>query len=353
MQRPRSTPIFCARARAALLLFAVSASLCALFSALESAYWNEKLSDEALRRASARYLTNGELAEYEHWGASTPLSFGAFEDRLLASALDYGRSRNFSPEALKTIEKGVVRWGVDENKVERVFGEKIDLENARSEERRDYASERARDRQAARTAKESLKLLEDAQGDLDLTAAMQFLNEFDLNEDPAFDEREACVNDDRFRFHFENECENEFGNEYGNENRFQNGTLKDEIFLMASRPEIGNPLDSALIVSGSDFAASGAAIYGRRACEASQRLFLLVSLGTFFYLPRTANWGAFPLRVLFGAERVVRAVARFLERLSALAFTPRTITPYRSFTVSELPRESASLRELDVVRLLI
>ncbi len=331
--------------RAALFSFAAFVlSLCAL-SVLESAYWNDRLSPEAFERASARYLVSGELAS--RVSCDDAILPAALDDRLLDSASKYARFHGSDATTLQTIAVGLARWGVDSEKTRDALGAPTAETDCA---RYDFVEARFRDSLASLDAKDALNAMEsvDSLNDANLAAALDFLNALD----PSSDE-----------YHNEYENENHNGNDNGYDNRYgyeyryrfhnENGNDNARVYLSTAAVEGSDPIDSVLVVSSDDIIPCEYAIYARRACEASSRLFFLLALGTLFYLPAASRISDSAFGVVYGVASIVRAIEEYLKRLNEAS--TRFLAMIRVYLVANtrLLKNSNALDALESVRLLI
>lgn len=335
--------------RAALFSFAAFVlSLCAL-SVLESAYWNDRLSPEAFERASARYLVSGELAL--RVSCDDAILPAALDDRLLDSASKYARFHGSDATTLQTIAVGLARWGVDSEKTHDALG----IPAAETDcARYDYVEARFRDSLASLDAKDALNAMEsaDPSNDADLAAALDFLNALDPSSDEYHNEYENENHNGN-----DNGYDNRYGNRYGYEYRYrfhnENGNDNARVYLTTAAVEGSDPIDSVLVVSSDDIIPCEYAIYARRACEASSRLFFLLALGTLFYIPAASRISDSAFGVVYGVASIVRAIEEYLKRLNAAS--TRFLVMIRVYLVvnNRLLRNSNALDALESVRLLI
>ncbi len=211
------------RARTLFVCFSASLSLLAVAFVLDLGYWNARLSLESARRACSRYSTSDDERTVECVSFSI-LDRSENQTRLLASAEEYRRARDYDAASEAAVASGLARWGLDET------------QNAL-----DVARLREEDNLASRAAIDALEAFE---SDDALDAALAFLNELD---DPV-----------------------ETSEDYA-------------LWLFAI--ESGDPIDAVGIVSERDFVASPLVRSARKTADASSRVFLILTLGVFLLTP--------------------------------------------------------------------
>jgi len=217
---------------------------------LDSSYWNWRLSDESCARASTRFSTSsGERADI--WDEATPVrTRSSLNRRLENSALDYWNAYGTSDSnALRTIFVGLSRWGVDQATLERVENATGACEqewNALERECWNDGADFESDYLAAQKAIDALENWGDESADVDL--ALDFLRELDGDD-------------------------------------FDGASSSDQTLWAFDVPQ-GDPLDFAGFVTSGDFEPFAAIKTARCACDASSRLFFLLTLGGLFFSRR-------------------------------------------------------------------
>jgi len=240
---------------------------------LDSSYWNWRLSDESLARASTRSSTSSGEKVDERRDATPIRTRSDLNRRLADSALEYWNAYGTSDSSVaQTIAVGLARWGVDQATLERVESAIGAFESNWNTTEREYRNGVSNVEPDSLSSQEAIDVLEnwdDESNDLDI--ALDFLRELD---DDKIDDANS-----------------------------------DDPTLWTFDVKKGDPLDCSGFVTSEDFEPIAAIQTARRARDASSRVFFLLTLGGFFFSRRES-----PLNSVLG----INAVRRELDAFEAL-----------------------------------
>lgn len=305
------------------------AVLLAIFAALlDASYWNASLDRETIERASLRFCADGTTI-YSKFSSNEQIEFGrdAWNERLRDSAKEFCRNCDQNPNSRRVVARGLARWGVEYDDVKKTIGEACAREEFDAwAEQADFNAVRSQDERASQCAEQTLNDWDDGSPDDDLLAAIDFLRE--LDPAPKFEKDVK---------------------ETGSKNTFT---------FVSFAESSENPCNAFGVVAIDEFVPSATLDIAKRACDASARLFLLLTFGVFSLAPRDVRAWNTSIAICVGVASAIDGAREFLRRVTRPI---GTLLSYR-YDLGESSLETISTRNarptalmnaLDSVRLLI